>query len=237
MIRVDRAVLEAHQTMTAARAKGTGQRSGRVFGTHRPIRPIVRRRIQSRRHLGDHDPATRADGQLVRRTAGPNATPRVAGPDHHLERTPTPSAARRLHRPLQPAPPSPIPRSGRAGRHQPRHNRRRPTDPATRALRRTHQRIPPRCLTNILDASHDQPHGPVRRARTTRTRDSHQPTRPDRAPSIPRNINDASTMDSRHLQAVAWDAHTRPRHRTCDMSKVPRGARSCRGRVERRGCG
>ena len=60
-----------------------------------------------------------------------------------------------------------------------------------------------RCLTKILDASHDQPHGPVRRARTTRTRDSHQPTRPDRAPSIPRNINDAPTMDSRHLHVVA----------------------------------
>ena len=69
--------------------------------------------FESRRHHLDHNSTTRADGQRLRRTMGPNPASRTLRPHDHLERTTPPRTARRLHRPLQPAPPPPVTRSSR----------------------------------------------------------------------------------------------------------------------------
>ena len=123
----------------------------------RPVHPHLR---HAARRIGDHrdpDPATSTPSKRVRGAVGAHAASRVAGPDNHLERTPTPSAARRLHRALQRAPTPPRDRPTSPQRHRSRRrDPTRPADPTTHHLQRAHQRVPTRRLTIPATAT-DQP--------------------------------------------------------------------------------
>jgi putative transposase len=82
---------------------------------------------------------------------------------NHLERTPAPSTARRVRRPLQQSPTAQGGTAARTQRPRRRHgDQPRPADSATHHLRRTHQRVPHRRLNqpppakpHLTDSSFD----------------------------------------------------------------------------------
>ncbi|MGW3612087.1 hypothetical protein ACWD6N_19695 [Micromonospora sp. NPDC005163] len=96
---------------------------------------------------GGQDSATDASGELLRGAVRPQRPFRVHGPDPDLQRTPRPRCARRVRRPLQPAPSTPEPRPTAT---EPRSQRRHPdqrADTATTDPRRRDQRVSPSGLT------------------------------------------------------------------------------------------
>ena len=116
----------------------------------RTIHPILRRSPRRIRHNRNQNTAPVTSSQRIRRTVGAHSPSRTPRPHHHLERTPTPTAARRIPRALQQ--PSPAPRTPPTStqRHRRRHpDRHRPTNPTSPNLRRTHQRVPNRSLSRF----------------------------------------------------------------------------------------
>ena len=127
-----------------------GERDRRVpVPDPRPGRTVhrrLRRRARRRRDPDRQDPASLPTSQRLRRTVRPHRQSRADRPHADLRTTPPTTGSGRVRRPLQPATPTPRPRTTAtvpdpAGTNRPDVHGRPPSDP-----RRPHQRIPPRGL-------------------------------------------------------------------------------------------